>query len=117
MTEIIENHSAFYGCANSCKKFVSSTILMNHGIAYNTVIKRHLRPRCPPFESAVRAMPPFSGFPEDRTDTGLCEPLWSIRLNCQSMTKLEMMHVLQTQVCGCITAHPGLPHQENETGN
>jgi len=36
------------------------------------------------------------------TDTGLCELFWSIRLNCQLMTKLEMMHILQAQVCGCI---------------
>jgi len=34
----------------------------------------------------------------DGTDVGLCEPLWSIRLNCQLMTKLEMMHILQAQV-------------------
>jgi len=27
------------------------------------------------------------------TDTGVCEPLWSIRMNCQLMTKLEMMHI------------------------
>jgi len=26
---------------------------------------------------------------KDRTETGLFEPLWSIRLNCQSLTKLE----------------------------
>jgi len=30
-----------------------------------------------------------------RTDTGLREPLWSIRLNCQLMTRLEMMVILQ----------------------
>jgi len=47
----------------------------------------------------------------DRGDTCFCEPLWSIRLNCQLMTKLEMMHILQAQVCGCISARPGLPHQ------
>ena len=29
----------------------------------------------------------------DRTDTALCEPLWSI-LNCQLMTKVEMMQIL-----------------------
>jgi len=33
----------------------------------------------------------------DRTNTGLCEPLWSIRQNCQLMAKLEMMHILQAQ--------------------
>jgi len=47
-----------------------------------------------------------------RTDTGLCEPLWSIRLFCQLMTKLGMMRILQAQMCGCISAHPGLPHQK-----
>jgi len=30
-----------------------------------------------------------------RKDTGLCEPLWSIRLKCQLMTKLETKHILQ----------------------
>jgi len=37
-----------------------------------------------------------------RKDTGLCEPLWSIRLKCQLMTKLETKHILQAQVCDCI---------------
>ena len=46
-----------------------------------------------------------------KTDTGLCEPLWSIRLICQWMTKLEMIHILQAQVCSGISAHPGLSHQ------
>jgi len=36
-----------------------------------------------------------------RADTVLCEPLRSIRRNCQSMTNLEMIHILQAQVCGC----------------
>jgi len=40
-----------------------------------------------------------------------------IRLNCQSVTKLEMIYVSQAQVWSCINAHPGLPHQKNETGN
>jgi len=48
----------------------------------------------------------------DRTDTGLCELLCLIPLNCQLMTKFEMMHILQAQVCGCISAHPGLPHKK-----
>jgi len=48
----------------------------------------------------------------DSTDSGLCEPLWSNRLNCQLMTMLEMMHILQAQVCGCISAHTRLPHQK-----
>jgi len=49
-----------------------------------------------------------------RTESGLCEPLRSIRLNCQLKTKLEMMHILQAQVWSCISAHPGLPHQETK---
>jgi len=38
----------------------------------------------------------------------------SIHLNCQLglITKLEMMHTLQAQVCGCVSAHPGLKHQK-----
>jgi len=47
-----------------------------------------------------------------RVDTGLCEPLWSIRLNCQLMTKPEMMYILQAQAGGCISAQPRLPHQK-----
>ena len=49
-----------------------------------------------------------------RTDTGLCEPSWSIRLNCQSQANLEMMHVLQAQVCGCISAYSGWPDQKTK---
>jgi len=30
------------------------------------------------------------------------------------MTHLEMMHTLQAQVCGCISAHPWLPHQKTK---
>jgi len=48
----------------------------------------------------------------DWTDTGLCGPLRSIRLNYQLMTKLEMIHILQAQACGCISAYPGLQHQK-----
>ena len=40
----------------------------------------------------------------DRTDTGLCELLRSIRLNCQLMTKFEMMHILQHR-CAAVLAH------------
>jgi len=36
--------------------------------------------------------------------------LWSIRLNCQLMTKLETKHILQAQVCDCVST-------KNETGN
>jgi len=39
---------------------------MNHEITYDTVMKRHLRPRCTPFQRAegqCSAMPPFSGVP------------------------------------------------------
>ena len=48
----------------------------------------------------------------DRTDLGLYEPLWSICMNCQFMTELEMIHILQALVCGCIRTHPGLPHKK-----
>ena len=34
----------------------------------------------------------------ERTDTGLCEPLWSIRRNSQLKTKLETKDKLQAQV-------------------
>ena len=37
-----------------------------------------------------------------------------IRLNCQLVTKLEMMYILQAQVWSCISAHPGLPHQKTK---
>ena len=47
-----------------------------------------------------------------KTDTGLCGPLWSIRLNCQLMTRLEMMDTLQAQVCGFISAHRRLPDKK-----
>jgi len=30
------------------------------------------------------------------------------------MTKLKMMHLLQAQVCSCISVHPGLPHQKKK---
>ena len=46
----------------------------------------------------------------DRTNTGFCVPLWSIRLNCQLMTKLETKRILQAQVCDDIST-------KNETGN
>jgi len=47
----------------------------------------------------------------DRTDSGFCESLWSIRLDCHLRTKFEMMRIWQAQVCGCISAYRGLPHQ------
>jgi len=50
ITEIIENHTEFSVCVNSCYKFVASR--SNYGIIYNTVRKRHLRPLCLPFEKA-----------------------------------------------------------------
>jgi len=37
-----------------------------------------------------------------------------ILLNCQLVTKLEVMHILQAQVWSCISAHPGLPHQKTK---
>ena len=44
-------------------------------------------------------------------------PMWRrdwIRLDCQLVTRLEMMHILQAQVWSCISAHPGLPHQKTK---
>jgi len=41
---------------------------------------------------------------------GLCEPIWSIRMNCQVMTKFQMKHILQAQLCNCSS-------KKNETGN
>ena len=38
-----------------------------------------------------------------------------IRLNCQLVTKLEMMHLLQAQVWNCISAHPGC-HIKKQNG-
>ena len=40
---------------------------------------------------------------EERKDTGLCESLLWMRLKYQSMTKLETKHILQAQVCDCIS--------------
>ena len=65
-------------------------------------------------QGAIPCHAPFSGVPADRTDTDLCEPLWSICLNCQLLKTLEMMHILQAQVCGCISTHPGLSYQKTE---
>jgi len=41
---------------------------------------------------------------------GLVCAVWSIRLNCQLMTKLETKHIPQAQVCDGIST-------KNETGN
>jgi len=30
------------------------------------------------------------------------------------LTKIEMMHILQAQLCGCISTHPGVPHQKTK---
>jgi len=55
-------------------------------------------------------MPPFSGVPGDRT--GLCEPLWSNRLNCQSS---KWCTYCKHKCAGsCISVHPGLPHQKRK---
>jgi len=35
-------------------------------------------------------------------------------INPPKLTKLRMMHILQEKVCGCIIAHPGLPHQKTK---
>ena len=47
-----------------------------------------------------------------KSDSGhlCCASFWSIRRNFQLMTKFEMMHILQAQVCG-------LTYQQNETWN
>jgi len=45
-------------------------------------------------------------------NTGLCEPLWSVHLNCHLMRKLGMMYVFQAQVCSCTCLHPWLPHHK-----
>jgi len=40
---------------------------------------------------------------------------WTVMINPPELSKiikLKMMHILQAQVCGCISAHPGLPHQK-----
>jgi len=42
-----------------------------------------------------------------RTDTGLCEPLWSIRLNCQSGTPEQ----------GWMTEHLSQPLEKGATGH
>jgi len=41
--------------------------------------------------------------------------MWALMINPPElpiMTKPEMMHILQTQMCSCISAQPGLPHQK-----
>jgi len=38
--------------ANSCNTFASKVILINHEITYDTLMKRHIRPRCFDFERA-----------------------------------------------------------------
>ena len=50
----------------------------------------------------------------NRTDTELCEQLRSIGPNCQLLTKLEELHILQAHVCSCIIAHLCLPHQKTK---
>jgi len=37
--------------------------LVDHEIAYDTVLKSYLRPRCFPFERTGEAMPPLSALP------------------------------------------------------
>ena len=50
MTEIIEKHSEFSGCANNCNKNFFKSILIKHEITYDTVMKRHLHHRCLPLK-------------------------------------------------------------------
>jgi len=41
--------------------------------------------------------------------------VWAVMINRPELpTKLKMMHILQAQVCGCISAHPGLSHQKTK---
>ena len=40
--------------------------------------------------------------------------MWAVIINPPELPKLEMMHILQAQVCGCISAHPGFPHHKTE---
>jgi len=45
------------------------------------------------------------------------EPAWRgdwIHLNCQLVTKLEMIYILQAQFWSCISANPGSPHQKTK---
>jgi len=51
----------------------------------------------------------------NRTDTGLCDPLRSVSLNCQLMTKLEIIGILQAQVCSFVRAHLRLSHQKTKS--
>ena len=43
--------------------------------------------------------------------------VWAIIINPPELPindKLEMKHILQAQVCDCISAQPGLPHQKTK---
>ena len=51
----------------------------------------------------------------DRTDTGLCVSLWSIRLNCYLMTKLETKHILQAQACDGISTKKRTKRETSDT--
>jgi len=50
ITEIIENHSEVSGCANSCNKFVSKSILINHEITSDTLWKGTSSSSLPPWK-------------------------------------------------------------------
>jgi len=45
----------------------------------------------------------YSKIAKEKEQTGLCKPLWSIRLKCPLMTKLETKHIMQAKVCDCIS--------------
>ena len=41
--------------------------------------------------------------------------VWAVLISPPELpTMLEMMHILQAQGCGCISAHPGLPRQKTK---
>jgi len=40
--------------------------------------------------------------------------VWAIMINQPELTMLEMMHILQAQVCGSISAHPALPNHKTK---
>jgi len=64
VTEIIKNHSEFSGCQNSCNEYKS--ILINHEITCDTVMKKNLCPIAPLLKGQrgnAPATPPFSRGP------------------------------------------------------
>ena len=64
IAEIIEKKNIlnFLG-ARIAAKICFNAILINHDITYDTPMKRHLCPRCPPFEREEGTISPLSGVP------------------------------------------------------